>query len=440
MEDRFGVAELVWELSQARQTGVLEIRSPEGLACVHFVDGWPVFVESSSLHDSLGRLMLGEGLLTQEQYAQALRRMTDDLIAGEDVRFGEVVVELGFVTADQVVTTLRRQVKEKLVNLCHLVEPEMEFRVGREYVAGGGGSFRADPCEIVLEGVRRHYGPARLEGLIARHGERHVGLAADFEKRRPSFRFTASEERFVNGLRGDRTVKQVIDFGDLDRVHAMQVLYALLLTGSVELSEVPLVRTPAPSRAARPVEPSGGRARAEGGRGQARAAARPTAEGAAMRVPVVPGARSEALPDDERRRRSDEFAAEAAFQEGLRELVTGKPMAAALAFSKARALCPREPEYGCYELWARCLAAIVQGSKVEEAAREARARMEALLVSSPPRPRALYALALASQVLGELDAAREHLRAALAFDPTFADARALLDELDPTPASTARRR
>lgn len=483
--------DLLWRLAGQQASGALEIADGGFSAIVHLLNGDPVFVESGSLDETLGRLLLRRGVLTQEQYERVLRKMTDELVSGEDVRFGEIVVQMGFATAELVVEALREQVREKLVNLFHRPKPNVAFRPGRDELAVGN-AFRVDTAEVIREGILRHWGPPQLEPVLAPHLDHYVALAAAFDEQRRRFRFAPREERFLGQIAGGRTMRALIEAGGIDRVHAMQVLVVLTLTDSVELALDPMARAPhagGPRRPAREVPSQPPTAAREhvlarhlrtSGRsfyevlGVAPNAAPEAIEAAfrqleaqfapeqlvAMSLGDVHERATEVwarirqaydtLSDPARRAQYDaarrasvqkerqtELAAEAAFQRGLRELGGGQVMRAMVEFAKARALAPREAEYACYELWASCLGAVEGGADLASTAREARARMEAALVDRRPGPRARYVLALACKVLGDLVAAREHLRAALAFDPGFDDARRLFEAIaEPSPSGT----
>lgn len=495
--------ELLWHLAQSRRSGTLDLEEGDTARVVHILNGDPVFVESGTLDETLGRLLLRQGAVTADQYERVLRRMTDDLIAGEDVRFGEIVVEMGFAAAEHVVETMRTQVREKLVNLFHSPRPRARFRDGADELAVGT-AFRVDAGEIILEGVRRHYGLDRLEPALGPRLDRYAALSPSFEEHRRRFRFGPREERFLQQLRGARTLRALVEGGGLDRVHAMQLLFALSCVDALELAADPIARerrAPPPSargREHRPAEPAAreevlarhlrtsGRSHYEVlgiaadatletierayaalarrfaperlvelslGDAHERATevwaqitmAHDVLRDAARRARYdetlrrgqtvhVPGA---APSPEERRRRGGEFAAEAAFRRGLRELGAGNLVKAMLEFAAAKAQAPREPEYAAYELWTACLRAVEDGADLAATAREARARIEALLVDRSPRPRVLFLLALASQLLGEADAARQHARAALSFDPSYAEARRLLESLtEPGPPPT----
>jgi CheY-like chemotaxis protein/DnaJ-domain-containing protein 1 len=483
------LADILWRLYRAQRTGVLELPGPEGLSIVHVLNGAPVFVESGTLNDTLGRVMLREGILRGNEYERVLRRMTDDLVAGEDVRFGEVAVEMGYATAEQVVDALRAQVREKLVNLFHLDPVQATFREGRERIVGGS-IFRVDPGEVILEGIRRHGSPQRLEPLVERYQDEYAAPSPAFDESRGRLRFTAREQRFLAQIRGDRTIRALVGGGTLDRVHALQVIYALLTVDALELTKDPVVAAvearPPSGRArtspATKVDPAredvlsrhlrlSGRTHYEvlgvdprAPQGEIERAyqtlsaryspdrlvtmglgdvheqatemwARITIAYETLRDPIRRDAYDQTLPSKgpptSRTSRQAALQAESAFQAGLRELAADRTAQAVAELQRAARLVPGEPEYACYEIWASCLRAIGGGAEPRETARRARSRIEAAMVDRRPRARTHYVLALVCQMIGDLDAARAHVHACLAFDPTFAEARRLSEALAP---------
>lgn len=479
--------DLLWRVSRERRSGVLELPGPDGTANVSILNGAPVFVDSGTPGESLGRVMLREGMLRAHEYPEVLERILAGLAEGRDGRVGEIAVELGYVTAEQVVDAMRIQVREKLVNLFHREELDATFHEGRDRVVVGA-TFRAEPGEVILEGIRRHYGARRLSPLYARYEHQYAALAPAFDELRRELRFAPREQRFVAQIRGDRTVRALVEGGQLERVHAMQVVCMLLVVDGLDLSNAPL----AAARAAPATSP--GRDRSGGGRGdparedvlrrQLRVNGRThyDALGVASRAtqseiddaytvlaaryspdrlvtlglgdvheqatelwariaiayetlrdPIRREAYDQTLPSGgaqgARASRQAAYGAELAFQAGLRELSADRPADAAREFGRARAFLPDEPEYVCLELWADCLDAVKWGAEARITAREARERMEQSIAGRRPRPRALHVLALACQLAGDLAAAAEHAAAALAFEPGFAEARRLHDAL-----------
>lgn len=486
--------DVLWRLWRGTRTGVLELPGPESASNVHILNGAPVLVEAGTIDETLGRIMLRAGILRQTEYERVLRKMVEDLQAGEEVRFGEVAVQLGYATAEQVVDTLKTQVREKLVNLFHRDGGPITFREGRDRVLVGS-TFRVEPGEIILDGIRRHFGQARLEPLLNRYVGLYAAIAPSFDELRPWLRFTTREQRFLAEIRGERMVRALIEGGHLPRLHAMQVLYTLLVVDGLELSSDPIPPRgelrPSETRIRPPSSSTGDPAREEvlarhlrlSGRSHydvlgvhprasqgeiekayaalaarfspdklltmglgdlheqaTEAWARITIAFETLRDPLRRDAYDQTLGPPERRPASRTvrgalFLAEAAFQVGLRELAADRSDAALLELGKAREGCPDEPEYACWEIWAQALFAIAGGADARVTGRDARLRMEAAMLGRRPRPRALYVLALACQLCGDLEEARVHASAALAFDPAFAEARRLAEALAPAPAA-----
>jgi CheY-like chemotaxis protein len=499
-----GLPDILWRLSQKRRTGALELHDTDATLVVHLINGDPVYVESHLVGETLGRLLLRQGLLSSEQYEHILRRVTDTLITGEDVRFGEVAVALGYVSAEHVIEAMRTQVREKMVNLFHSEKHLGLFRDGKDPRLLGG-AFRVDMAEVLCEGVRRHFGENEILPVLSPHLSSYVGLTPELLEMRARFRFGPREERFLGQIRGHRTLGWIVEEGGLDRIHALQILFVLTVVDALRVSESPVPRAgvraaPAPLVPERQTQGEGKareavlarHLRVSGRSHYAVLGVAPTAQRAEIEeafrrlgetyapeklVTLSLGdaheratelwaqivlahetltdphkrtaydelerqavrARSQKLTTQEQERRRGELEAEAAFQRGLRELAADRVVHATLAFAQAQSLAPSEPEYACYAIWSEHLQAIEAGTPIKESAQVARSRMEAALIGHRPRPRSLYTLALACQAALARDTALQHLRAALAFDPEFHEARRLLGSMTEPAAPKTRR-
>src|SRR5580698_5281595 len=81
-----------------RRSGVFDVSSVAGSHTrVYVAGGRIVFADAGALGDALGRVLVREGKLTTEQYWTALDYMTQRLDDATVMRFGEVVVTLGFL-------------------------------------------------------------------------------------------------------------------------------------------------------------------------------------------------------------------------------------------------------------------------------------------------------------------------------------------------------
>jgi tetratricopeptide (TPR) repeat protein len=137
---------------RARASGILEVRR-EGVTTLLYLDeGEPVFAESSALAETLGRVLLLEGKLTEAQYAEVVRRMTESIVEAEPMRFGEVAVALGFVHPITIQEALSSQVRRRLL-ACVGPGPQIRHWLPDTSIVDDVGSFPQDVPRLLAEGV-----------------------------------------------------------------------------------------------------------------------------------------------------------------------------------------------------------------------------------------------------------------------------------------------
>ena len=115
-------------LRREKRSGVLAVKAEGGsVTYVYLEHGTPVFVEDTTSGETLGRLLRREGAITQAQYVEVLGRMTDAFVLNEQLRFGEVAVELGYLTEAQVSRALTEQMRRKMLVLLQRTETTWSF-------------------------------------------------------------------------------------------------------------------------------------------------------------------------------------------------------------------------------------------------------------------------------------------------------------------------
>lgn len=122
-------------------------------------------------------------------------------------------------------------------------------------------------------------------------------------------------------------------------------------------------------------------------------------------------------------------SAATAFTRGQRSLGAGEVHRAMSEIAAACRQFPGHPEYESSLAWARYRVQVASGRDRIEAALAERKALEDLLLGCRPWPRALVALALICAAGGDVDAARWHLRVALAIDPNVPAAAQLAQRL-----------
>jgi hypothetical protein len=101
----------VHELVAGRRTGVLDVRAGGVRTRIYFEDGNPVFAEDDAPGETFGRLLVRQGVITNDQFIRVIDQMTLAATGDNQLRFGEVAVGQGVLTPEQVERGLADQVR-----------------------------------------------------------------------------------------------------------------------------------------------------------------------------------------------------------------------------------------------------------------------------------------------------------------------------------------
>ena len=101
----------VRELVADRRTGILEVRADGVGTRLYFEAGKLVFAEDDTPGETFGRLLVRQGVITNDQFVRVIDAMTVAAKGDNPLRFGEVAVAQGVLTAEQVERGLADQVR-----------------------------------------------------------------------------------------------------------------------------------------------------------------------------------------------------------------------------------------------------------------------------------------------------------------------------------------
>ncbi len=365
MDDGADLIRDLVSLRDRRETGVLEVRRADARAFLYVDRGEPVFAEHGTLGDTLGRLLLRRGTITSDQYGEIIRVMTSQLVDNEQMRFGEVAVELGYLSHEQMREALAAQVREKILTCIEWESAERVFVRGGDALEG----IARFPCPvdaIVLDALRGFHDESRVHAILEPHLDRYVAVAWESAELEQRLRLTGAERRFVRLVRGRKKLRSLLAApGDGDSMARLAA--ALVLLGAFALRDAAPPSGPAsgfPRPAPLPVdreriapEPAP-RAPANPARAFSRLARdlrvrppgppvdeRPAADPRAARPAPRKGG-----PEMGERERG--LAAELALRAGRAHMAAAAWREALEELRRARELDPTASEYGLYVQWA----------------------------------------------------------------------------------------
>ncbi len=113
-------------ISLSKKTGTLVVRSRKGMGMVVFKNGQVIQAASDGIRDSLGNILVSQGMLTEPALAQALARQKRE----SDTPLGMILVEMGLVPPETLQTVVRKQIEEIIYDLLAWEEGFFNFELG----------------------------------------------------------------------------------------------------------------------------------------------------------------------------------------------------------------------------------------------------------------------------------------------------------------------
>jgi hypothetical protein len=113
-------------ISLSKKTGTLVVRSRKGIGMVVFKNGQVIQAASDGIRDSLGNILVSQGMLTEPALAQALARQKKEI----DTPLGMILVEMGLVPPETLQTVVRKQIEEIIYDLLAWEEGFFNFELG----------------------------------------------------------------------------------------------------------------------------------------------------------------------------------------------------------------------------------------------------------------------------------------------------------------------
>lgn len=390
-----------------RQTGTLQVEAEGVVTIVRLRDGHPVFVEGGLPADSLGRLLVQRGTISESTLAMVEEQRM--LLQGR-MRFGEVAKRLGVLETDVLNDALRDQVRDKLMRCLHWERTQHTFVAEDHRVpALPGAAVMAEP--LLLAAVARHFSGERVQDLLSPLWREAVRLRTERKRIIDCFGFDELEDAMLDQILAAPSVGHVMAGPAARNPRVGHVLVALALCDQIESPELEapdesgpfiieeLARTPRRSL-------------------RVQDAPAPSGSGSISPDPRAP-AESGPLPGKEK------LLADSAFLQGKELLSAGEYGAAADAFREASNLRPSALEYALFAAWSAYLSTGRAGKwrdMLSELCTRTLAQDRHLAFAHHVRGQ----LALESK---DLETAKQALTRALELDPQDDEAKRLLERL-----------
>ncbi|UCD84573.1 MAG: DnaJ domain-containing protein [Deltaproteobacteria bacterium] len=246
--------EIMHSLYIRKRTGVLRLENDRINKEIFFRDGYPVFVRSNILNETLGRLLLKQGKISQEVYETTLKKM-----AIGKKKQGSILLEMGHLTPQELYDAIQFQVKYRIFDCFGWDQGKYNFTERNDFFEEIT-IYEFNPAWIINQGIQQKFNQKRLQEIMKSQLNKYLVKSPDPPYRLQDMGIGPAELQLVSLVNGSRTLRDVVAASKMEHSRKVQILYALLTTEMIisrsQAETVERVETPpAPSQVEKPPAP-----------------------------------------------------------------------------------------------------------------------------------------------------------------------------------------
>lgn len=216
-----------------KSTGLLHLHHQNAKKIIYIKEGYPIFARSNLLSECLGRMLVKEGVLTQEQCDLSVARTR------KSGRLqGTELIEMGLLTPEDLNGALVRQVTDKLLSTFAWRTGTLQFESAKAFKKEVM-QIRMSPANLIMQGVNRYWSLSQLDTFLFPFNDEYLQQATD-----PHYRFQDIELKkrgnaVFNACQGKKSLEQILEQYPLTRREVQRVIAALLLSEMLEHHNAP---------------------------------------------------------------------------------------------------------------------------------------------------------------------------------------------------------
>jgi tetratricopeptide (TPR) repeat protein len=191
---------------------------------IYTIAGVPANVDSSMRDETLGRFLVKQGRITEEDYERSV-----EVMMGEGIQQGAALVKLGLIAPKELYKTVKEQNLQKLLTAFSFQEGQYRFYSEVEFIEKIY-RFEFQYHQVLKQGVFQYFPETALQNELAKLGPEPIRPLVNFEERLARFGLDEDEMSFAQIIDGSRNCVELIEFEEL-YPFAKKLLYVFLLCG-----------------------------------------------------------------------------------------------------------------------------------------------------------------------------------------------------------------
>ncbi len=228
------LANILQMLQMNQREGTLYITGAEDRRAIYFgLDGVSTLSRGGRRHGALGRILVRQGVISDEQLADGIRRQAE----GSARLIGQVLVEQGLVKREQIEDALRLQIEEEIYDLFITRDAQFEFVEGdvpEEFADPEGvNRIAVNVNSVIMEAAQRIDEWEWIQSVVPDVGEiyRYTGLNVPLDDDIFHERATG---RVLTAIDGRKNIDDLIEESYVERFDVCKVVALLLQANALE--------------------------------------------------------------------------------------------------------------------------------------------------------------------------------------------------------------
>jgi CheY-like chemotaxis protein/tetratricopeptide (TPR) repeat protein len=226
------ISEVLRRLRRDAASGVLTVTHRKDRKAFELRNGSPSAASASGGAEALEEFLARRGRISLEQ-----RLAVKEHVGAGKGSSGEILIELGLLSDEEFTAAIRAQAEEQLLETFRWTSGTFHYFPDKHVRADVALEIDRGQAALMLEGVRHWSANEVVAEALRPRASLYVSVVEEPPYDPAELDLSSSERVFFEHMYGDRSVREVLNSGDLDA----RTLYGLFAAGLLVLHEEPVM-------------------------------------------------------------------------------------------------------------------------------------------------------------------------------------------------------
>lgn len=225
---RFTLPEIFQLIANSNKTGTLGIQKDDDIIMIYFEKGQIIYGYGPRKTYHIGQLLRERGRITAQQLEEAV---TQQAKKASSERLGQILIKKGYIDRTDLEKVVREQVEELIYSILSWQSGSFKF-YENQYPTQEEIKVKISVENAILEGCRRIDEINRTKEVLPDF-ETVLTIATSPVERRTDISLQSEEWNLLSLVNGRRSIDEIVEISNLDKVKTLQKLAALKLAGLI---------------------------------------------------------------------------------------------------------------------------------------------------------------------------------------------------------------